>query len=261
MDLESVWTGVLAALRAVRSFVDHWQTLIAGLLALVAGGLTVRMMRRQLQQIENHRTERRSQTERTARAGLPLLLSEVSRWADAVATAILRACPDPIFRGRAGAEDLSVSPDYIRTIEVDSGSLQTALEIVLPETVRTGLPDAVEKLPEAHARQMRLLLQRVALVYSELGAFGGKNAIRLRPPFDIRTVSHRLLDLATVLLLVNRALPYATQESEEVVSDATCEDLEAFLSRVGCSDSFIAFMREYGDLAAWAARCSPPTNP
>jgi hypothetical protein len=61
--------------------VSEWQTLIAGFLALVGAGWTVRGLRAQIRQTEQLGEDRRRREDLAARAVLPLALSDMSRYA------------------------------------------------------------------------------------------------------------------------------------------------------------------------------------
>lgn len=68
------WTAFAAGAK-------DWQTLIAGVLALVGAAWTVRAIRSQIAQVEEHARARRKEQERTARAVLPLALSSFTGYA------------------------------------------------------------------------------------------------------------------------------------------------------------------------------------
>ena len=60
---------------------DHWQTLVAGLLALLGAWLTVRDLRRQIDQTHRLDDDRRLREERGAKSVLSLALSELADYA------------------------------------------------------------------------------------------------------------------------------------------------------------------------------------
>jgi hypothetical protein len=61
-------------------FLDHWQTLAAGMLALVGAWWTVKGIRRQIEQAEKLETQRNIREGRAARAVLPLALSKLVQY-------------------------------------------------------------------------------------------------------------------------------------------------------------------------------------
>jgi hypothetical protein len=65
----------------VYKFLLDWQTLAAGLLALLGAWLTVRQIRRQIAQVDTAAEALRKRSETAAKAVLPLALSEVSGYA------------------------------------------------------------------------------------------------------------------------------------------------------------------------------------
>lgn len=66
---------------AISQHAFDWQTLIAGFLALVGAGWTVRGLRAQIRQTDQLAENRRSREELAARAVLPLALSDMSGYA------------------------------------------------------------------------------------------------------------------------------------------------------------------------------------
>jgi hypothetical protein len=58
-------------------WLSNWQTLIAGMLALVGALLTVRYLRKQIVLTENMEIERRRREENAVKAVLPMALSEI----------------------------------------------------------------------------------------------------------------------------------------------------------------------------------------
>jgi hypothetical protein len=62
-------------------FVDHWQTLIAGLLALGGAWWTVHAIRAQVGQAREVEVDRRAREERAAKVVLSLALSELTQYA------------------------------------------------------------------------------------------------------------------------------------------------------------------------------------
>jgi len=66
---------------SVRTGLYNWQTMIAGLLALAAALATIRLIRRQINQVTDLEQERRAREEAAARAILPLALSELTEYA------------------------------------------------------------------------------------------------------------------------------------------------------------------------------------
>jgi hypothetical protein len=64
----------------VVAFLNQWQTLVAGLLALIGAWWTVRKIRDQIRQTADLENDRRIREERAARIVLPLALSEITQY-------------------------------------------------------------------------------------------------------------------------------------------------------------------------------------
>lgn len=83
-----------------------WQTLIAGILALLGAAWTVVSIRAQIQQVNNIESDRRLRQERAARIALPLALSKIATYA----TDCIKALSSHITSSPGGI-DTSVSID------------------------------------------------------------------------------------------------------------------------------------------------------
>jgi hypothetical protein len=79
--LSHLWQSVSMYWPGVRQVLFDWQTLIAGILALLGAFLTVRVIRAQISQAGNSEEARRKRDELAARAVLPLALSQFTRYA------------------------------------------------------------------------------------------------------------------------------------------------------------------------------------
>jgi hypothetical protein len=65
----------------VKAHLDHWQTLVAGILALLGAGLTVWLIHRQIKQANDFERDRHIREERAARIVLPVALSAIAQYA------------------------------------------------------------------------------------------------------------------------------------------------------------------------------------
>jgi hypothetical protein len=78
--LETARVWLLTAFAGAPEFFYNWQTLIAGVLALLGAGWTVRSIRRQIKQTDDLERKRQQRDERAAKAALPLALSELAQY-------------------------------------------------------------------------------------------------------------------------------------------------------------------------------------
>ncbi len=73
-----IYSWFLAFIRCV----DHWQTLVAGVLALFGAGWTVWIINRQITQTAEQEKQRLQREEQAAKAVLPLALAELGQYAE-----------------------------------------------------------------------------------------------------------------------------------------------------------------------------------
>jgi hypothetical protein len=78
--LEGVQEWVMQVIQGSPHFLDKWQTLAAGILALFGAWLTVRKIQDQINQSDKLEELRRVREERAAKAVLPLALSELTQY-------------------------------------------------------------------------------------------------------------------------------------------------------------------------------------
>jgi len=78
--LDDVQEWVVHVVQCFPHFLDKWQTLAAGVLALLGAWLTVTKIQKQINQIDKWETARRIREERAAKAVLPLALSELTQY-------------------------------------------------------------------------------------------------------------------------------------------------------------------------------------
>jgi hypothetical protein len=76
-------------------WIDHWQTLLAGMGALLAAGVSIYYLRQQIAQSAAQETGRRARRLAAARARLQLALSQTSHYATEMLS-LLRGCLDAI---------------------------------------------------------------------------------------------------------------------------------------------------------------------
>jgi hypothetical protein len=69
-------------IQAVVHWLDHWQTLVAGMLALFGAAWTVRVINNQIKQATEQEKQRLRREEQAAKAVLPLALVELAQYAE-----------------------------------------------------------------------------------------------------------------------------------------------------------------------------------
>jgi ABC-type nickel/cobalt efflux system permease component RcnA len=75
--MATIWRGICW----VVGVVDHWQTLVTGIIALVGAWWTVRGIRSQIKQTIEFERDQHEREERAARSVLPMALSEIAQYA------------------------------------------------------------------------------------------------------------------------------------------------------------------------------------
>lgn len=171
-----------------------WQGLGAAVLALLAAGITVVFLQRQIDQQQVHRADELSRRHNAARLTLPLALAAVSDLIQTIADEV-------------GDEFESFNPDGSRTIQaiLDTESETAKFETAsLPNEVLGSFEDFVASLD--HALDIRHVAELVASIQILLSRYNG---------FDLdqagaqRNLAGLLLDAAKVKLLNEKIYDYA----------------------------------------------------
>jgi len=174
------------------AFLDHWQTLIAGVLALLGAGLTVWIVHRQIRQTTKSEEKRRLREEQAARAVLPLALSELAQYADDCIRLIAPHIPangDP--------------PEFPKDFVVPR----------IPEGTIEPLRDCARYADANIARQIHTMLGKLQVQHSRL------DSIRQRTLQNQMRVLHyyegvgAVIDAAEVQTLMGELLLYARGKS------------------------------------------------
>jgi len=97
----------------------NWQTLIAGLLALIGAAWTVKQIRTQIEQANDLEENRRLREERAAKAVLPLALSEICQYARDCLHLLARYVPatDAVPDVRADVNVPRIPTNVIETLQ------------------------------------------------------------------------------------------------------------------------------------------------
>jgi hypothetical protein len=89
-----------------KAHIDHWQTLVAGALALAGAGWTVRVINKQINQAAIQEQQRLQREEQAAKAVLPLALAELGQYAEDCIRLMVPYIP-------ANGEPSDFPPDYV----------------------------------------------------------------------------------------------------------------------------------------------------
>lgn len=103
-----VWT-LCSDLTCVIAWLDHWQTLVAGLAAVIAAVVSIHYLRRQIADTAKAEATRRKRRLAAARSRLQLALSDVVHYADE-SISLLKQYLDATGGPRAGINALASSP-------------------------------------------------------------------------------------------------------------------------------------------------------
>lgn len=93
-------------------WLDNWQTLIAGFLALSGAGLTISKISDQISQVDRIETKRLLRDHQAVRATLPLTLSAICEWASGMALELNRAGIEMTENGERMIGDGFASPNF-----------------------------------------------------------------------------------------------------------------------------------------------------
>jgi len=171
-----------------------WQGLEAGLLALLAAGLSLFFLQRQITQQQSHRADELLRRHNAARLTLPLSLASVS--------SLIQSIADEI-----AVEFESFGPDGTRTIEavLDKERDKERFETKgLPREVLGSFEAFVASLYAQ--RDIRHIAELVATIQILLSRF---NSFDLKQPAAQHSLIGLLLDAAKVRLLADRVFNYA----------------------------------------------------
>lgn len=180
-------------------FLNTWQTLITGLLALLAAIPTVYLLHRQINLSERHERTRRETSEAAARAVLPLTLSAIIDYTEQSSNTL-----HTLYQGR----DDEVIPERIRTIDIPQvpesaiGSLQSMIEASTNREVVKVISKLIQKIQIQNSRMN-------SVVYQERAA--RPNSINL---VTASNIEQHIIDSAIIHAFASSLFGYARFESE-----------------------------------------------
>lgn len=169
----------------VGQWLYDWQTLIGGSLALAAAGLTIRAMKRQMAQVETHRTDEIKRKHNAARIGMPFAVSKVSAWCQDLANLLLEEKHLTTFDGIMGLSD----EEFINR----KPQLINLKPLTLDDSVVVSFRDFTETLvDDVDVKHMIELVSYIQILQARWAAFNGEEVL----------VEERLLSLLFVVATV-----------------------------------------------------------
>lgn len=171
-----------------------WQGLEAAVLAVVAAGISVIFLQRQIKQQQVHRADELSRKHNAARLTLPLALAAVSELVQAIADEV-------------SDEFESFGPDGARTIEAVLGDGAERARFdpkALPNEILGSFEDFVASLD--HERDVRHVAELVASIQILLSRYNGFD---LKQAGAQHNLAGLLVDAAKVKLLTEKIYSYA----------------------------------------------------
>jgi len=163
--------------------VDHWQTLITGIAALLAAAVTIVVLNCQIRQTRELANDQRQRRERAARAVLPLAVSQLQDYA--------RACIKELYELR---------PYFQPSGSLDQEKADKCLSAwpspPLPEDVLSILKECIQFSDNAPAEAASTLIRRLQVQKSRLEEYAAR--IRLTHALSLGTLDLAIGDAAEV---------------------------------------------------------------
>lgn len=196
-------------------WLDHWQTMITGLLALLAAGIAayisagalkigrdqVRAAREQLEAQQRDEVGRRKRNLRAARAALPGVLSAVCDHASNVAKLLVTAWP---ISATLYPHERAPDQPPIMTIDVPT----------FPSTLVAPLQDILVNLDDPYIHD------RIASIFREAQVFDARTrSLHYGDPVSLEWLGNMILQAATLYARAESLVDYARGESDKVEKD------------------------------------------
>lgn len=194
--------------------VDHWQTLVAGMLALCGAGFTVWIIKKQIKQAADQEKQRLRREEQAAKAVLPLALAELAQYAGDCIRAIAPYVP-------ASGESPEFPADFVAP-RIPEGTVEP-----LRESARYANADV--------ATQIRVMVGKLQVQHSRL-----EIARQHARQGQVQTLPYNegiraIIDAAELHVLIGDLLLYARERSADPLLTFR-RRLLSLLSTVGLSD-------------------------
>lgn len=196
------WNWLSVYLIGLRNFIQDWQTLLAGLLALTSAIWGVVTLQKQITLSEKHEHQRLMAKEKAARAVLPLTLSTIINYVEQSSN-FLR----PIYESRENGsipEQARTNVNVPKVPESAIGSLQSMVEAAAP--TNPNIADAIAKL----IQQIQIQNSRMASIVSREDS---RNPIHISIVLTIN-IESLIIKTAVIQVLAECLLEYARYEAE-----------------------------------------------
>lgn len=173
-----------------------WQTLLAGLLALIAAAVTAYLLNKQIQQTETHERERWRRSKEAAPAMLPLTLASLGEYVRLCAVSLKQRLAH--VRAELAGEDVSA---FVLTDFPD-----------VPVSVSAALHGMILASEADDARAYVTLLNKLQVFSSRIqNADGRRSAVTMVLPTNIES---NILDAAELRVLCDALFPYARGQTD-----------------------------------------------
>lgn len=181
---------------AISAFIHHWQTLIAGLLALIGAGATVYMMRKQIRAMTQESRDLRERKLLAARAVMPADLSEICAYTERCAALIDEAL------------------HYYDEHREPPPNLKAP---TLPERVPANLQSLIEQFDDGNAHAVADLIScyqvQRARLQGALRDWSGDNNRRAVMVFTLENIEHPLIETIHLRILANSMFDFARRNT------------------------------------------------
>lgn len=214
----------------IGGYLDHFQTLVTGLIAIVAAVVAAYFVQKQINLARDQEDERINRLFDAGRATLPLTLKGVIRYSDECADFLLAA-----RRGETG-EDAPPAP------------------LLDPATV-TQLRDMVAASPKNVRTQIAVLLGELQVQASRTEGFVRRG--KWSEATSAFTADQFLAANATIGAICDRMFPFARRETEVIDLQLTGDDIRSAMRAQGLDRR--RHTRAYGFADTWARSISRKT--
>jgi hypothetical protein len=192
-------------LEYIVEFLDKWQTLISGVLALFAALITIRAIHRQINLSEGHERRRREVSEDAARAVLPLTLSAISEY--------VQQSSDKLHTLYNNSEEGFI-PEKNRAIEFPPvpesaiSSLQSMIEASTNREVVKVISKIIRRI-QIHDSRTRSLVH-----HEQVGHSGYAMLVTVKNIVTVKDIEEHAIGSAIIHTLAESLFAYARFKSE-----------------------------------------------
>ena len=205
--------------------VERFQTLITGLLAVVAAIVTIYFIRKQIVQVDQHSEEARYQKSKAARAFMPNALSALCEYANE-SIIVLIGLRAAIVAGETGRR----ASDEVRAVTVP----------IIPHNALSTLKECIEFSYEEPAgkiahliRELQIQNSRLRTLISDCQRVEGSRIVVTAPIH----ADSGIFDAANIYALAENLFEFARSETESAPNDVNVQDVKRALFLLSIDDS------------------------